>query len=177
MSDGPLSVRVLSDLGQINLRGNPHDAAFEAAAELAIGEALPRATNTFAGGSRRVYWLGPDEWLLVTAAADANDLSSALYEALAGQHVSINDLGGGQIVLRLSGVHTRDLLAKGCTLDLHPSVFKKGGCAQSALAKANVLIACVDGQHEFDVIVRRSFADYLLAWLRQAGAEYGIEFV
>ncbi len=176
MSDAHLSIRVLADLGHINLRGNPDDAAFKSAAGKAIGQALPRSTNTFADGERRVYWLGPNEWLLVTAADDASELSSALGEALAGQHASINDLSGGQIALRLSGIRTRDLLAKGCTLDLHPSMFKQGDCAQSALAKANVLIACVDGQQQFDVIVRRSFADYLFAWLRHAGAEFGIEF-
>jgi sarcosine oxidase subunit gamma len=59
-------------------------------------------------------------------------------------------------------------LAKGCTLDFHPRVFRPGTCAQSGLAKANVLIRLGDDPDSFDVVVRRSFADYLLRWLRHA---------
>ena len=184
MSDAALEVKVLDDLGHINLRGNPGDAAFLAATESVLGHALPLTPNTFVSGkpdifvsgSQRTYWLGPDEWLLVSSADSVNELLPGLRDALQGRHASINDLSGGQIALRLAGAEVRKLLAKGCTLDLHPGEFGKGDCAQSALAKANVLIACADGQQAFDVFVRRSFSGYLLQWLRSAGFEYGIEF-
>ena len=68
------------------------------------------------------------------------------------------------------------LLAKGCTLDFHPRVFSAGQCAQSGLAKTSVLIAMVDDRPTFDVIVRRSFAEYLALWLQHSGAEFGIQF-
>ena len=72
--------------------------------------------------------------------------------------------------------YVHDVLAKGCTLDLHPSVFGQGICAQSNLAKANVLISMGHEPHAFDLIVRRSFSDYLLRWLKVATAEYTTEW-
>ena len=68
----------------------------------------------------------------------------------------------------------RDLLAKGCPVDLHPSVFDVGQCAQSHLAKAPILLRQVDREPTFEIIVRRSFADYFWTWLEDAAAEYGL---
>ncbi len=69
----------------------------------------------------------------------------------------------------------RELLAKGCPLDLHPRVFDVGQCAQSHLAKAPILIRQLDREPAFEIVVRRSFADYLWVWLEDAAAEYGFE--
>ena len=53
-----------------------------------------------------------------------------------------------------------------------------GGCPQSLLAKASVLIHLVDDEPvrgpSFDVYVARSFVQYLWTWLEDAGREYGV---
>ena len=77
---------------------------------------------------------------------------------------------GGQVMVRLSGPRAREVLAKGCTLDLHPRAFKTGECAQTTLAKTSMLIALADDTPAFDIIIRRSFADYAARWLRHSGA-------
>ena len=83
-------------------------------------------------------------------------------------------------MLNLSGSRVRDLLAKGCTLDLHPRAFAPGQCAQTNLAKTSVLSARVlprtnnSDLQSFDVVVRRSFADYLARWLVDSAREYGL---
>ena len=61
------------------------------------------------------------------------------------------------------------MLARGCALDLHPSVFPPGRCAQTLVARAQVILYRPD-EHTFRLLVRPSFADYLRAWLRDAGA-------
>ena len=68
----------------------------------------------------------------------------------------------------------RELLAKGCPLDLHPRAFDVGQCAQSHLAKAPILIRQLDREPSFEIVVRRSFADYFWLWLEDAAAEYGL---
>ncbi len=78
--------------------------------------------------------------------------------------------------MRISGENAVAVLAKGCTLDLHPKVFHAGRCAQTGLAKASILIAKVDDVPTFDIFVRRSYAEYLALWLQHAGGEYGIRF-
>jgi len=58
--------------------------------------------------------------------------------------------------------------AKGCPLDLHPRVFEPGCCAQSRLARTLVTIVQIDASPRYELIVRRSFADYLWQWLHDA---------
>lgn len=170
------TIQLLPELGHINLRGNPKNAEFVATANAALGQKLPVSANTMTSGESRIFWLGPDEWLIVTLVADTLDLLTRLRESLSRQHASVTDVSGGQITLRLAGPGVRDVLAKGCTLDFHPDKFIVGACAQSGLAKANVLIALVDDQPAYEIVVRRSFAEYLLLWLRHAAREYRVNF-
>ena len=171
-----VSVRLLPDLGHINLRGDPMDAEFIATASSELGQELPVAPNSMSSGAHHVYWLGPNEWLIVTLLKDTQDLLVRLRESLAGQHASVTDVSGGQIALRFAGPGVRDVLAKGCTLDFRPERFVKGCCAQSGLAKANVLIGLVDDQPGYEIVIRRSFAEYLVLWLRHAAREYEVKF-
>jgi len=176
MSDAFLKLEILQDIGHLNLRGDAADQSFLDAAKAVAGSPLPLVPNTVVYGDQQTCWLGPDEWLLVMPADNVDSTMLALEEALPGQHASINDLSGAQLTIRLTGEKVREMLAKGCTLDLYPSVFRAGGCAQTGLAKANVLIVAHEDGPGVDLVVRRSFSDYLLHWLRRAGAEYGIEF-
>ena len=176
MSDVLLKLEVLQDIGHLNLRGNAGEPAFLDAVKAVAGSPLPLAPNTVVYGNQQTCWLGPDEWLLVMPVDNVDSTMLALEEALQGQHASINDLSGAQLTYRLTGERVRETLAKGCTLDLHPSVFRSGSCAQTGLAKANVLIVSHETGSGVDLVVRRSFSDYLLQWLGRAGDEYGIEF-
>jgi len=160
-------------LGKINLRGDGADPAFRDAVEGAIGVAPPLEPNTAgAAGRNAVLWLGPDEWLVVTPAGGQGTAEAALNEALQGRHASIVDTSDARTTIRLHGVHARDVLAKGCPLDLHPRSFGPGRCAQSLIAKADVLIHQVDDAPTYDIHVLCSFARYLWDWLADAAKEF-----
>ena len=176
MSDSTSHIELLDDTAHINLRGNPENAGFLGAVESVLGQSLPVKPNTMSAGDHRLYWLGPDEWMLATQQHSAPGLVEQLDNALAGEHAAVNDVSGGTVALRISGERVRDLLAKGCTLDLHPSVFMVGDCAQSGLAKAGVLLGLIDNRPTFELVVRSSFSDYVIRWLRNAGSDNGIEF-
>ena len=162
--------------GQINLRIDPRDSARVAAAEAALGVALPRVPNTSArGGERSVLWLGPDEWLVVLAVDEDEDaVADALCAALTGHHASIVAVGHARAVIGVAGPRARDVLAKGCSLDLRPRTFGPGQCAQTALARAVIILHQRDDGLSYDVDCRRSFAAYVWAWLEDAAAEYGV---
>lgn len=170
------TVTIRGDLGHINLRGRASDSGFLQVVEQTLGQALPVEPNTCSAAEHQLFWLGPDEWLLVTPVTAAADLARRLERALSSIHAAVNDVSGGQVALMLQGTGCRELLARGCTLDLHPRVFEVGDCAQSGLAKANVLIALMDDAPTFMVAVRRSFSDYLCRWLAHAGRTEGIVF-
>jgi len=172
-----IQVSIFAEYGHLNLRGDSNSHSFLTAVEALLQHELPVEANTVvADGQHRTYWLGPDEWLIVTQDGNIAAKSKELLAAVQRQGGVLNELSGGQILLRLSGDGVEQLLAKGCSLDLHKDVFPDGSCAQSGLAKANVLIARADSGDTFDVIVRRSFSDYLLKWLAHAGRDVGIDF-
>jgi sarcosine oxidase, subunit gamma len=167
-------------LGKIDLRGDPHDRAFMTAVGRVLDLLLPGEPCSAARkGQLAALWLGPDQWLLTCPAEEAGGIISALRGALADVHGAITDVSDARIALRVAGPSARDVLAKGCPLDLHPRVLTVGSCAQSLLAKAAVLIHLVDDDQTrgpaFDVYVARSFAHYLWMWLEDAGREYGVE--
>ncbi len=174
--DAGLSVRIRFEVGHLNLRGRGDAGDFAASVESALGQPLPLDPNTMSRDRHEVCWLGPDEWLIITALDALPDCTARLRDKL-GNHVSsLVDVTGGQILLELSGPDVRQVLAKGCTLDLHSAAFGVGDCAQCGLADANVLLALVDPAPIFHVIVRRSFSDYLLRWLTHAAGEKGAKF-
>ena len=167
-------------LGKLDLRGAPHDRAFMTAVGRALDLLLPTEPCTSASGERiSALWLGPDQWLLTCPEPDVARLAGSLRAALVEAHAAITEVTDGRVAFRLAGPSGRDVLAKGCPLDLHPRAFPLGACAQSLLAKASVLIHLLDEDRErgpsFDVYVARSFAHYLWLWLEDAGREYGVQ--
>lgn len=163
--------------GHINLRGNPEDADFLQGVEKAAGFELPLEPNSvIAGENYSALWLGPNEWLLVTQAGQEDEVIPRLREALANQFVAVTDVSSGQTIIALSGDRCRDVLAKGCTLDLHPHSFGPGQCAQTLVAKSGALL-WPRSAAAIDIIVRRSFADYLWRWLEDAAQEYGFAVI
>lgn len=171
-----VTAEVLGELSYLNLRGNALDPELVEKIEESLGQDLPIQPNTASISNHKVCWLGPDEWMIESDTADGAKLTDRLNAAIDGMHAAVNDLSGSLVTIRLSGDKVTTLLSKGCTLDFHADVFKPGDCAQSGLAKANVLIRRADAADIFDVVVRRSFAEYLALWLERAAGDSGIEF-
>jgi sarcosine oxidase, subunit gamma len=160
-------------LGHINLRGKLDSAVFRDTVEHVLGLALPLQPNTFgANDVARACWLGPDEWLIVCDGAEERARADDLRRALAGQFAAVTEVGSGQTVIGIAGPRARDVLAKGCPLDVHPRVFGPGRCAQSYLARAGIMIMRT-GDPAFDLVVRRSYADYVWRWLLDAAKHDG----
>jgi sarcosine oxidase subunit gamma len=82
------------------------------------------------------------------------------------------DLSAARTTVLVAGDRARDLLAHGCALDLHPSRFPAGRCAQTMLAQAAITLVCVDPEPAYWLLVRASFARYLADWLVDAAAEF-----
>ena len=127
----------------------------ELEAQVSVRGEPPMAANTVAGDA---IWLGPDEWLVL----------GGREEQYAGMPAAV-DVSANRVCLELAGEGAEDVLARGCALDLHPSVFPLGRCAQTLVARAQVILYRT-GPDAFRLLVRPSFAGYLRDWLRDAGA-------
>ena len=180
--DGPAGVRLGERpfLGQLNLRGT--GKAWRDAVAGPLGCALPTKPNTVAGSEDlavgpRCLWLGPDEWLVVTAPGAEGALAADLEAATGRRHGAVVDVGEGRSVITIAGDAAPRVLAKGCALDLHPRVFAAGQCAQSLLAQATVIVHQTSDAPAYDIYVARSFAEYLWAWLVDASLEYGYRVI
>jgi len=159
--------------GFINLRGRADNTGFLAATLKVLGCEPPTTANTVVdSGDYRIFWLGPDEWLIVTPVGRQGELQNELLKALDGVFSSVVDNSSGFTMIRINGANAADLLATDCPLDLHPSQFKFGQCAQTRLAKAGMTLSPLADGSGFDVIIRRSFADYLLLWLQDAAIAF-----
>ena len=150
----------------LNVRGAPDDAALARSALERYEVELPREPNTASGSVRRALWLGPDEWLVVS--------SQPLREqSVAGG--TVTDVSHGRAVVRLWGPDVREVLAKGCPLDLHPRSFGVGRCAQTAIARIPVILDHV-ARDVFELYCPRSYAGSFWHWLIEACTEFRYTF-
>jgi sarcosine oxidase subunit gamma len=156
----------------INLKGEADSAVLQKAVKGLTGAVLPLQPNTVTESEQfTIYWLAPNEWLIQSKQPRLPALGSDLAGALAGQFASVVDVSSGNTSLVLSGEKAREVLRKGCPLDFHPAAFKLGQCAQSHFFKAGVLLRPL-ADDAYELVIRRSFADYFGRILLDACQEY-----
>ncbi|MGW4909352.1 sarcosine oxidase subunit gamma [Streptomyces sp. NPDC004270] len=172
-SKGALRLAELPFLAQVNVRLDAKSPAADAVG-LALGLQLPLEPDTVVhAGEVTAVWLGPDEWLVVGRPGTERDLESRIRTAARDEQLAVTDVSAQRTTLLVGGPRARDLLAHGCALDLHPRAFGPGRCAQTTLARTQVVLVARDETRAgFWVLVRSSFAGYLVDWLLDAAVEY-----
>ncbi|HEY3005420.1 MAG TPA: sarcosine oxidase subunit gamma family protein [Kribbellaceae bacterium] len=156
----------------VSIRVDPASAAAGRLAQV-LGVPLPDHCGGTASGARgTAIWLGPDEWLVVAPDDEAAArLGDDLAAALAGEHGSVVDVSANRTTLELTGPAARDVLEKGCALDLHPRSFGPGQAVSTAVGPVPVVLWQLD-ELTYRLLPRASFADYLARWLLDAMSEF-----
>jgi len=131
----------------------------------------PNQSSSKAG--RIALCLGPDEYLILAEQGSEIQLEKTLNSSDIIKQISVTNVSDALCALSLSGEKVRDLLSKGCAIDLHPDSFSTNQSAQCDLALANVVLICLE-KNKFICICRTSFAEYVLDWYLDAGFEFGI---
>jgi sarcosine oxidase, subunit gamma len=176
LPDG-VQITPLPFVAMTDVRLDPTGSAAVAVGEY-LGVALPTAPSTYAQSeTATAIWLGPDEWLITSPFRTPEQLETGLREAVGAGGTEFDgtvvDVSAQRTTVALRGEHARDLLAGGCSLDLHPRVFGRGAAAQTLLGQAGIVLMALDdtGTH-YQIVVRSSFAGYLTSWLLDAATEY-----
>lgn len=162
-------------LGHLILRGNAAGMAFRAGVEHALGVPLPLKLGPLAigaAGAVSIQWISPDEWLVIVPGGREFETEVRLRASLTG-HFAVMNVSGGQTVLELSGPAARAVLMKCTAYDVHPSSFPVGKGVTTTFAKTTAAIRRV-GEERWELVVRRSFADYVYRWLLDASEEFGV---
>ena len=167
---GDILVREVPYLAQINFRADPNDADIMQRLASTLGFALPVLPNMATShNDRRALWLGPDEWLIVGPDGEQEILGQALRDGLNGTVGSIVDVSANRTMLEVGGPKARELLSHGVPIDLDARTFGPDRCAQTLLAKAQVVIER-HRDEPFHLYIRSSFAHYAAEWLLDAGS-------
>ncbi|MBB3230377.1 sarcosine oxidase subunit gamma [Halomonas stenophila] len=161
-------------LGHLILRGGA--IVLDEAVREVLGVSLPGEPQGLvqdADGERSIQWLSPDEWLVIVPGGEEFELENRLRAALGDAHFAISNASGGQTLVELEGEAARELLMKSVIYDVHPSHFPVGKGVTTVFAKTTVILRR-PAEDRWELVVRRSFADYTYRWLLDAGEEYGI---
>ncbi len=143
----------------------------------AVGGAAPEdGPRCVSGDGMVLVGCAPAQWFAVADGLVSAPAIARLTDALAGI-ASVIDHSSGKVVVRISGPRTRDVLAKGCPIDLDPRVFGPGGAAATEIAHIGCQLWQVDDRPTFDLVVNRSLAKSFWSWLAASAAEYGYEVV
>lgn len=169
-----VSIREIPDRGMIDLRGLTSDRKFMAAAKEALGVDLPKQPRTSVSwGDIKVLWLSIDQWLVLCPRAKAGDLLARLRAALGSIHSLAVDVSGMRAIIRMEGEGSREVLMKGCSLDLLSGEYESGACRRMRFAEIAALLHVVEDD-VFDIYVFRSYAhfawEFLLATAREPAA-------
>lgn len=170
---GGVRLRENKLLGHLTLRCNPNNADQLAAVERVLGMALPlQPLTSVEKGDVSIRWMSPDEWLIIVPGLKAFDVETRFRDEMDG-HYSLVNGSGGSTVLELSGDNVVDMLKKCTPIDLHPSEFPVGKVVSTVFAKSTAVIRRT-GEKQFELVIRRSFSDYLWLWIQDASREFGL---
>lgn len=160
-------------LGHLILRCNPKNTEQLAVAESILGVALPlEKLRAVEAGAISVRWISPDEWLIVLPGLQAFAVETEFRNQMQGHYSLVNNSGGATLY-ELSGANVVDMLKKSTPVDLHLNAFPVGKVVTTVFAKGSAVLRRT-GEQRFELIVRRSFADYFWLWIQDASREYGL---
>lgn len=171
-----VTLREHAFVGHLMLRGNARDPSFANGVSSALDLPLPLDPCTFVRDSERdmsIQWVAPDAWLINVAGAQAHHTETRLRETLDG-HFSVVNVSGGQTIIELGGAAAREVLMKSTPYDVHPRNFPIGKAVGTVFAKAGPVMLRRPTEELWELVVRRSFADYVFRWLTDAGEEFGL---
>lgn len=157
-------IKGCAPMGQINIRGTYEE--IDTIIQSVLGMGLPNVPNTTTSKQgQTVCWLGPDEWVLLCDFTQVEDLVRRLTIALKEVSAAVIDVSHNRSILELHGAQSRQILRKGCSLDLAPHVFPVGTVAQTLIGKVQMIVFHVS-ENRYLIFVRNSFVAYVYEHLK-----------
>lgn len=165
-NSGTFVMRVATP-GMITLRGRIRSEPIASAVRKAIGIDIPEPRRILSVDGRSLAWMSPDELLILTPLGGSGSTIAALSSALEGQYALLADVSDARLCFRIAGPSSRELIAKGCPVDLSPEAFSPGDFRRSRLGQVPVALWMPD-PGQFMLLCFRSVSDFVEHWLQNA---------
>jgi sarcosine oxidase subunit gamma len=133
------------------------------------GWRLPALGRNLTAPGQIAIGVRPGRWLLLSAPAAPGETVAVWAKDCAGLASAV-DLSSGLAALWLEGTSCREVLARGCRLDLHPGEFPPGHAAATIMAQvAVILVALSSGVL---LLTPSTTARHFAEWLAHAAAPF-----
>lgn len=171
--DPGVRMRECRGLAIVQVAAFTHDTALaaELASRAGVG-AVPGAGHVVGDDARSIRPAGPRTWMVVYG--PNGGAMPGLAAAFAGR-AAVTDLSHARTVIALEGRAARDVLAQGCSIDLHPARFAPRSCVQTRIGHIGVTLTRLPGDDAFELMAYRGYAVSLWEWLMAAGRSAGVE--
>jgi sarcosine oxidase subunit gamma len=135
----------------------------------AAGVSLAPAQGVAGAAGRLTVCVRPARWLLLTPHMPGGARAPAALPPGCGASV---DQSSGLAALLLAGGTAREVLARGCRLDLEPRLFARGRAAATLMAQVGVILAALPGG--FLLLTPASTARHFEEWLAASARAFGL---
>ena len=168
------SMEEKTPIAKINLRGNLENKDFTSKAGKILGMILPKEACSISTKEKiTCIWLGPNEWLLVsneTVDKESNDheLEKLLFKDISKTNLgAVTNVSDHYTIFNLAGSNIFQILSKGSPFNFDSETFGDNKVIQTILNHVDVTIHRKT-KEDVDLYVRRSFSDYLWAWIKDS---------
>jgi heterotetrameric sarcosine oxidase gamma subunit len=171
-SDAALTLADCTPLAKVHVRA-PWNGAMAKALGVPFGRAARDGTGLVVGS-------GPGEWLVLAPAGEAGAVVGRLErtaaESAPQEFVSVIDLTHGRALVRVTGPHAADLLARLCPIDLADDMTPDGSALRSSVAgvATDLIRDDLPAGPSYLLHCERSSGGYLHDSLLAAGQSLGI---
>jgi heterotetrameric sarcosine oxidase gamma subunit len=113
----------------------------------------------------------PERWLLLGPPA-SHGASARRWHAACADVGAALDLSSGLSALHLAGPAAREVLVRGCRLDLDPQAFPVGAAAATIMAQVSVILAALPSG--VLLLTPSTTAQHVRAWLAGVARPFGL---
>ena len=163
-----LTLQARDGIPKLRLQVRPGMPLKQAPLKRLFGTTLPDNPQEKVSQEQSIYWLSPNDWLLLNPPADPGRIKAALQKASSNATCAVTDVSDAWSIMDLSGAAAPAKLAQGCSVDFHDRAFPPGRYALTRLQHLPVIIHHLDDTPQFRILLDRSLAQFLRDWLTAA---------
>ena len=169
-----LQIKEIKPIMKLIVRGKKRE--FISAIGKCLNILLPSEANTSTRSDKlTALWLSPDEWMIFSNEPVSEDTNTYKTEELLNSNIAklnlgaITDVTDQFVMINIKGDMVYELFQSGSPFNFNNFQNKKGAVAQTILVKIDIIVQNRD-KNTINLFVRRSFAQHLYSWMKDAAS-------